>query len=1004
MSALARGQATNLPATPGISPGGTRFLQQWDRATRIQREELLHVLADRLLAGSRVGGPSSCLLSQHKKSCSSRLDFHLDVGSRWWTDGGEVAGRFPSSKPPRISHPTRAPSGPNSVCLSGLTGTGHSYHTDSCLHPKGCPAGAVAHHTGSVMNGAEAENSPCRGRAAEATASRTTRERDAAGFLELLGPHAGLLAARVSSQLKASYAGGHAVGQCLRVCALLAESTTGQLGNSDAVGRSSIHPAPSASLLGQQLCTPEVISAALEIAAAPPSATVVVDYRYPNPTTERTKRARSRQTTPKAMTAAKPWSSSPENAQQQEEKDRGEALRLLLALVRVGGKRVKEYLTCPGRSSLPNDNYAASSHGSSDAFERIVRALRRPACRSEVRTAGARLLVELGLGDHHHHPTGSSRERVWNAVLCLLNGLDDKGSTDGQVLGCRIASDLLAASSPKQPQGNCGDGRGPDPLLGDSRSRQPRLMRPELVLLPSVLGLSLSDRCEVRKAAGELAVLLVKYFPHPCCYLLVACLVGLFGLISGVERGAPVAWIECTRPRPRPRSRCGQAVGMEDGDLQNRTADEMDEPRYERELEDDGRNINRHQDHGQQSSVEHNIFRGQSSVAEGTVEDFFIHSADGRGATTGTPESSFESPPVRPADSNRGTASHDDEAIYALDLVRRICTEGGSGEDESMRLALAHALAPLAAFDLVVGSARPVGDGFSRDPGDATDTEAGINGTVFVTQTEQEAGRAGEVDSDGGKADAGGDSPPLQQDEDVPRFGGNNRPRDEGPQPVSFQDELVRGCSGDGRRLADRRGCCCAQPTEALCFAVAEALLAMYHRDLRGRIADGAGTLETLDAVGMIDAALDACPTLSCCLRDGDTQAMARIFSSCTSRGGHDSGAGTSVELCTLRQNLLALSAQMSQVKPPPPPPAPPPAAAPRSGAECDRPGARHHNRSNGCDDGTGGRKVISFSENDERHADATETPFPAGFSGEGPRDWMEPNAEGTGVTFVVFS
>lgn len=1053
MSASARGLAIsravdscckNLPAAPGSSPGATRFLQQWDRATRIQREELLHVLADRLLIGSGHGGPS---LRLNQKKEILHADVHHDVDSQLTNDGEVVV---PSLEPRAVSHPTRASLGPNNIFPSGLTGNGSSHQTGndgSHSHPndfpkKVCPVRAVVARTGSVVNGAKAENSPCHGKAQATASSNTMGERDVSGFLELLGPHAGLLAMRVSSQLRSSYASGQAVGPCLRVCALLAESTTGKGESGDADGDGyNVRSASSPSLVGQQLCTHEMISTALEIAAAAaaPAPALVVDD--PNPTIKREKRTQRRQKTTSTKTAPM-FSSSPttENEEQEEGTDRREALRLLLALVRVGGRRVKEYLACPGRFSLPRttDAVAASTLGSGDAFDRIVMALRRPACRSDVRMAGARLLVELALKDHHH-PAGNSCGRVWNAVLCLLSGLGDEDPADGQILGCHIAVDLLAAS-PK-PQGNRDDGQGPDidALLGGSlssqhqRQRRQRQMRPELMLLPSVLSLSLSDRREVRKAAGELAVLLSTDFPRPCCYLLVACLVGLFGLVSGVERGAPVAWVEHIHTP----SRCRESVGMQDGDLHNPTEvdrSEMEEPGREHELEDDGRKTDCHAVYRHNLSGGNNVFRGQSSGAGRIKEESFLDSTDAPGAAGGqsttTLASSFGSPP-RTALDNKGTATHSDKAIFALDLLRRICTEGGTGDDKSVRLALAHALAPLAALDLVVGPASPLADNFSRYAEDTGNTGAGIDGTVFVTQTEIKAARVGAGCSDGGKNDVGGARPQFQGEEGMLQPARNHRLRGGGgPRSVSLQEELLSGCSGGERRLAGRPRCDCAQPTEAICRAVAEALLAMYRRGHGGRVAGGAGQPETgtLDLNGMIDAALDACPELSCGLNGGDIEAMVRMFSSCcsTSRGSCDIGEIRSVELATLRRNVFALTARLGRMRPPPAPPAPPlsppaaSAAASRSGAECDRPRVRHyHNRSDGREDGASGRKAATLSEN-ERHANETEASFlgfsdrgddewraatgrEAIFSGEGHRDRMEPGTEGIGALCLFF-
>ena len=1046
MSASARGQAItrvvdgcckNLPATPRFSTGAARFLQQWDKATRTQREELLRVLADRLLLSGRSHGGSSPRLSQNKKRGEPHVDLCREMGSLR-IDGGDVARGVPSLEPQGAPRPPRSPLRPDNLCPPGLSGHGGSHLGrvgDSISHsrfpPHACPMGAVA-LTGSAVDDAKAENSPYRGNH-EVTASDSTGTSDVVGFLELLGPHADLLATRVSSLFRTSFAGGHAVGPCLRVCALIVESTAGQGVTAGVDGDGyNVKRASGPSLVGQQLCTPEVLSTALEIAAAPPRARVVAGDS--NPDIKRAKKGRRRQKQAKAATVVPTSLSSSKGRDQhaqedQEEQERGEALRLLLALVRVGGRSVKEYLTCPGRFSPPRttDATAAPALGSSgDAFDRIVSALRRPTCRPDVRTAGARLLVELG-SEEHPDPAGNGCDRVWNAVLCLLGVLGDEDPADGPILGCRIAFDLLAASS--KPRGTRGGGRGPgsDDLLGGSissrrqgRQRPRRPMRPELMLLPSVLSLSLSDRGCVREAAGKLAVLLVTHYPRPCCYLLVACVAGLFGLVSGVDRGAPVAWIERTQPRPRRR----ELAGTHGSDLQNQAAtdgSEMDEPSREHEPEEDGRwTPGAHESHSQALPVENDACRGRVSGTEGTKEGSpFLSAGSKNGASgrlsTGTP------PPPPPPPGFDLPARVARRAIPALDLLRRICTQGAAADDKSTRVALAHALAPLAALDLVVGPARPAVASSSGGSGGTGNAEVGMSGTVFVTQTYTTAanGVAARC-ADGGGNDAGEEDPRVRREKDRPP-GGDDPLRGGGTRSVSLQDETPLERPGGERWFAGRRSyACCAQPTGELCLAVAETLLAMYRGARCDGAADGAGQPETLDLNAMIDAALDGCTALSGSLRDGDGEAMARVFSSCcsssttTSRGGGgDPRDGTCVELRTLRKNLTKLAARLGRVRPPPPSPLPCTAAAPasRGGAVRDPRGAPRHSSSEDRQGGAGQTEAATFSENEWR-ASTTETLLP-GFSdggeaggggatrrgatlfGEGARDRTEPDAEG---------
>ncbi|CAM9671296.1 unnamed protein product, partial [Ectocarpus sp. 8 AP-2014] len=1011
MSASARGLAIrhavdgcckNLPATPGHAPGATRLLQQWDRATRHQRDELMRALADQLLVSSNE---TSC---PQQQACSySGADYESGISLE-----KEVSvGRMEQQTATALRYPFRG-------AIDADKNEGR------CL-PSSTRQVGLPPPTKPIGDGVPGE---------AILPPQRPSPRANVEFLSLLGHHAGLLATRFSSHLQTSFACGHEVGPCLRVVTLLAESATAGRTVQDS-SDDGVQDYFDPRLLGQQLCTPGLINTALQVAVSHQKS--AVNSQFSATEADRRVRQRRRRQRGKITPTVPPHSLSPEEGkdedeekeekeeeeeegeeeeEEEEEEEKGEekekdteereeeekeeeyeveteveeeekeleekdeeeedeeekeaetnrarALGLLVALVRAGGKRVKDYLSCP--SSSPSSLLGLSESSSpisrvGDPLGLIVMALRRPERGTDTREAGRRLLVELGLGGHD--PTGN--EKVWSAVLCLLDGRDIQDPAGAQTLGLRVAQELLVRRVSEQRRRNealryRGDNVGSvvfDGALPSPQKHRQRLMRPELTLMPSVLKLSLSPIYEVREDAAGLAVLLATECPRPCCYLVVAGLAGLFGLVSEVERGAPIAWIQLQRERVTGR----------------RSREQTEE------------------DEESASSS-----RGSDDTAE----------SDGCDSRDGSPAPSTE-------ESDRGGAGvGGGEAILALKLLRRVCTSGrgGTGEEE-LCSALACALAPLAVLDLVVcprnlaADLRPTRDAGNAPAGVEADGDAVVE--VRVTTSREEAGAEGDNDEGSGErprserqAEAGG--PPPKDNGNW--LGGGELPSD-----------FTAGGSGDA--ASARRF---EQPPGEVCLSVADALLAMYaaageinadHPKFPAEPPEGwpsptsstardksigypCPSRETLGLKSIIEEALGDCPILSRSIRNGDIVAMGRVFS----QGGSGGDGANShnrnneaVEFATLRANIGMLTKRLGRARPPPPPPPPPspppsvPAGNESSMTErCERPDAPQCDRLTA---GVIGRRAVSLFECGQYDSTSSETMLD-GVSGDSGDEW----------------
>ncbi|CAN0507610.1 unnamed protein product, partial [Ectocarpus sp. 12 AP-2014] len=659
------------------------------------------------------------------------------------------------------------------------------------------------------------------------------------------------------------------------------------------------------------------------------------------------------------------------------ETNRAKALDLLVALVRAGGKRVKDYISYP--YSSPSSLLGLSENSSpivGDPLGLIVMALRRPECGTDTCEAGRHLLVELGLGGHD----SAGIAKVWSAVLCLLDGRDTQDPAGAQILGFQVAQELLVRSLSEQRGrnetlryrgDNVGSGVLDGALLSPQKNRQ-RLMRPELTLMPSVLKLSLSPSYEVREAAAGLAVLLAAECPRPCCYLVVAGLAGLLGLVSEVERGAPIGWIQLQRERVTGR-------------------------RSREQTEEDAHSA----DEESASSS-----RGSDDTAE----------SDGYDSPDGSPAPSTEE------FDRRGAGVGGGEAILALKLLRRVCASGrgGNGEEE-LCSALAYALAPLAVLDLVVCPRNLAADRRPTDTRDVGNAPAGVEADGdavverHVTADRGEAGAGGDSDEGSGEcprserqAEAGG----LPRKDNGNQLGGGELPS--GFTPSDELAGVYAGGSGDvasGRRFE--------QPPGEVCLAVADALLAMYatageinagHPRSQAEPPQGwqfpssstardksigcpCPSRETLGLKGIIEEALGGCPILSRSIRNGDSEAMGRVFSQGGSGGdgANSRNKNIVVEFTKLRANIGMLTKRLGRVRPPPPPPPPPapPSAVPAGNENsmterCERPDAPQCDRLTA---GVIGRRAVRLFECGQDDSNSSETILDC-VSGDSADEW----------------
>ncbi|CAN0017292.1 unnamed protein product, partial [Ectocarpus sp. 6 AP-2014] len=1014
MSASARGLAIrhvvdgcckNLPATPGHAPGATRLLQQWDQATRHQRDELMRALADNLLVSSNeTSCPQQQACSYSGADYESGISFEKEVS----------VGRMEQQTATALRYPFRGE-------IDVDTNEGR------CL-PSSTRQVGLPPPTKPIGDGVPGEAT---------LPPQRPSPRANVELLSLLGHHAGLLATRFSSHLQTSFACGYEIGPCLRVITLLAESATAgrtvQDSRDDGV-QDYFDPR----LLGQQLCTPGLINTALQVAVSHQKS--AVDSQLSATEADRRVRQRRQRQRGKVTPSVPPHSLSPEEGEDDEEEEeedeeeeekeeeeeeeeekeedteereeeekededeveteveededeveekeeeeedeeekdaetnRAKALGLLVALVRAGGKKVKDYLSCP--SSSPSSLLGLSESSSpisrvGDPLGLIVMALRRPECGTDTREAGRRLLVELGLSGHD--PTGN--EKVWSAVLCLLDGRDIQDPAGAQTLGFRVAQELLVRRVSEQRGrnealryrgGNVGsvvlDGALPSP----QKYRQ-RLIRPELTLIPSVLKLSLSPIYEVREDAAGLAVLLATECPRPCGYLVVAGLAGLFGLVSEVERGAPIAWIQLQRERVTGR----------------RSREQTEE------------------DEESASSS-----RGLDDTAE----------SDGCDSRDGSPAPSSE-------ESDRGGAGvGGGEAILALKLLWRVCTSGRGGtSEEELCSALAYALAPLAVLDLVVCPRNLAADLRPTDTRDAGNAPAGVeaDGDAVVerrvTTSREEAGAGGDNDEGSGerpRSERQGEAGGLP-----PKDNGNRLGDGELPSGFTPSNEPVGVSAGGSADAASARRF--EQPPGEICLSVADALLAMYaaageinadHPKFPAEPPEGwpspasstardksigypCPSRETLGLKSIIEEALGGCPILSRSIRNGDIVAMGRVFSQ---GGGGGDGANSHnknnevVEFATLRANIGMLTKRLGRARPPPPPPPPsPPSSAPAGNESsmterCERPDAPQCGRLTA---GVIGRRAVSLFECGQYDSTSSETMLD-GVSGDSGAEW----------------
>lgn len=745
-------------------------------------------------------------------------------------------------------------------------------------------------------------------------------------FLELLGPHAGLLAMRVASHLQTSYACGHATGPCLRVATLLAESSTVSRGDSSADADSDGVIGTSSGIV-QQLATPGVVNIALRVIAADEEPSAIKGNN---------------------------------NGELSMESNRAQALRLLLAIARAGGRRAKECLTCSAEFSCSGSNVSsvnAAVCGEGNAVGVTINVLCRPGCGAETQIVGSDLLAELGVGN----PVGCGK--VWNAVLFLLGCENEETIVELQAVGCRVAVGLLKRSYPCRGSstGVRGFASSSRLLRQQEEPRSPRFasglngynensntrrqdgnilssgrFRPELVLVPSVLNLAIfSSSSKARDAAEELAMSLASV-RGTCCYLVVAGLTGVMGMFSGVDRGAPVAWIQGNEGIKRGASlRKGRNDALACEGING--------------LGSDGGGDDEAEERG--SILAHVDVDSVLSDAGGTLQ----YSDDGCGSADGGEEGlgigasvKAESGPSPKQDQHssptEGVAGSFDATRRSVELLRRVClTVNG---DHVCR-ALASAVAPLAVFDLILG---PLPSTKEKSLYSDVEHQRGYfekvvgcvedgNGT-FVTQATG--------------IDIGAGAITLEANQTmIRRHVREGERRQRGQTPQCSQDRCCD--SGNGPR--------CPTSASSIIFNLAaEVLVAMYRRDggilphakpgelpsrkrcHRGD--DSRGLSDSLNSLvggkpnsedqrgdddektfylrDEIDAALEGCPRLLHYLRNADIAALSRAFAlgGVRQRGERGGGAkregdeagGELDEITTLYENIISFRTRPRQL------------------------------------------------------------------------------------------
>ena len=880
LSAPARGRAvrravdrccTNLPAMSELTFGAARFLRQWDGASRRQRREILKALADQLLVSGQGGGYDeqqprpSLLVEVQSNEGNKRAE-----GTTELISGQQVHRReTPDTSDEFYSHRVLGASDVASNVFDSISAKKNRHH--SFYH--GDQSGASAQPGGTTI---------------------TNDYANGTGFLELLGAHAGLLATRISSYLRTLHSCGHAIGLCLRVTTLLAEPTFetahgGSGGSGSRIcsgsGNDSI-----ATSLAQQLSTPGIIRVALETVAAKSAA----------------KSAANLAASPAADPAAEPvrtrtgtrTSSLPSR---EVEKNRAQALRLLLVLVRAGGRPIKEHLTCS--PSIPG------ADKSDDALGPIMVALRQFDCALGTRTAAGKLLVELGVGN----PAGSGR--VWNAVLFVL-GQD--ACREAQILGCNVARQLLSTLG-----AGCSSSDN-----GYFQSKfmwgQEHQLRPEVLMVPSVLNLSLSDCSATREAAGKLAVCLASVSGR-CCYLLITGLIGLLGNISGVKRTSPLAW----RRRHRTSRYDETTTSRNEDELEVRWS-ELRQPNHRRVVAFTGRESNSYALNEEGIFCAVDLENPGGNTGSQQCERVGVDSSE---SVANKGDKFFDGETARSA---ARSADDDNHVIRAMETLRLIISEK-RGVD--VYLALLSALAPLVVLDLIVGPDKiaelPSSTGKHKNTAEDVASEC-----TFITQAR--------TASDGCASSASGHGTQTQKLLSKGAISCDWRDHGATHHLRGIEHELIDADGGHSFPIRNNK----TAPRQAYFLALAEALLAMYRcgggcfcptttadqitpttgnshdngsptplpfpdnaetvvtsgsEDVRGTLSS-----EVLKLKGMIDATLDGCGTLSSSLCNSDTASLARIFSEDNYHHHADRE-----EISILRRNLLTVSKRLGGTRPP---------------------------------------------------------------------------------------
>lgn len=827
---------SNLPAAPRDTFGACRFLQQWDTASRSQRRCILEALAGQLLQPRNVNTICNMRVQGREQN---RVDDQPCFGPRARVRGVTncAEGRGDSIR----RHPgdvlDAAHSSQDLQFCSFISEVDNLFRNGRTSSTNG-ESGTLAHENAQEWVRLN------RTTMVQSNHSRVTSSLDVRSvnpsFLELMGAHAGLLAMRISSNLKLSHAWGRrTLGSCLRVATLLTESTTltsgCKDGNSNGIGSDT-------SCLLHPFYTSELICAVLEVVAL--GDTIGGNRRRPS--------------TPSSTATGEALSASRGPALDKDDVNRAEALRFLLALVRAEGKDIKESLTRPC-SSTPFEE-------GMDALGPTMRALRRPGCTAGTRTAAGALLVELGVDN----PAGFGK--VWGVILSLL---ERNESFDDQSLGCCLAQRLLARSSYFE---RC-DGEHPGDLgrICLSTQEEPLSMdaQPESTVVPLVLDLMLSISSDVRDAAGQLAIFL-SMFSDSCCQVVVGSIVDIFWVI----------------------------VEM-DGDTPLNACPERSLPYRSREW---------------------GYRRDSTWVSAATVED---GNAD--------------------LDINENMKHNDNTtdigAVRAIELLRQICASIRGNQDAICSI-LSSTLAPLAVFQLVIGSGTSTTE-LPRGPSKAVSVATAAPDKTFVTQ-----GRSVNID-EGGSSIAAVSPARGPQDRNRESRGERLDDDDDRHDTNSIRNlSETRHESTSPRHLAFRCvdvDSAAPHPTQ-LCHAVAELLIAMYRMAKWSPCQEGnqapeqswialaepdhvnefdKGTLSPLlpcnaqsgspltrgrgirnrpvsatsDLKGMIDAALADSPTLSRSLRNADVLSLAYVFgTTATAHGGE-----VHPDIVTLRRNVEAL-------------------------------------------------------------------------------------------------